>query len=303
MEPITLVTAFFDIGRKNYLRLSRDNSKYLNNFKFWARIKNNLIIYTSKDFSDEIMNIRKSFDLGDKTKIVIIDDLKNIEPDILNSMSNVSSNKYFLDFRLLRNATSNIPQYSYLMLLKTWFVNDAVKRELTSEKIAWIDFGFNHGGSLYTHPEDFDFEWNFNFEEKIHLFYYKSIDKKPIFETVRRLNDSIMGCLIYIPKKYASTLWNLNKESMKALNKVGLSDDDQLIQLMSLREKPEIFSLYESDWFLPLKQYGGTHLRTKILKKKFILLLLLSKIRLKFLKRKKVLEYIKITKKNLLKEL
>ena len=83
-----------------------------------------------------------------------------------------------------------------------------------------------------------------------------------IFSQVRRLSDCIMGCLIIIPEKYANELWELNRNAMLTLNDVGLIDDDQLIHLMSYRKKPDIFNLIESDWFLPLKTYGGDNLIT-----------------------------------------
>ena len=32
--------------------------------------------------------------------------------------------------------------------------------------VAWIDFGYNHGGEYYINPEDFNFEWKYNFSNK-----------------------------------------------------------------------------------------------------------------------------------------
>ena len=301
MNEITLVTAFFDIGRKDFQAIPRDNSKYFNHFKFWARMKNDLIVYTSPEFKDDIFEIRKNFNLESKTHIVVIDNIFNIEPSIFDKMSTISSNEYFKDFRFLPNATSNIAKYSYLMLLKTWFLKDATENFESSETIAWIDFGFNHGGDLYVDPNDFNFEWKYSFpSDKIQMFYYKKLDDKPIFETVKRLNDSIMGCLIVVPKTLTNTLWELNKDSMIALNKVGLIDDDQLIQLMSTREKPELFSLTESEWFLPLKTYGGNHLKTKkkIVRSRFRQFIFEIKIKNRL--RKKIKAYLKVTKHNLL---
>ena len=304
-KEINIVTAFFDIGRKDFSAIPRTNEKYFNNFKFWARIKNKLIVFTDTEMHKEkIYNIRKSFGLEEYTEIIIIEDLYSVELELYNNIKNVSKNEWFKDFRLLPNATSNIPEYSYLMLLKSWFLSEAVKRKLTSEIVAWIDFGFNHGGTLYIEPKDFSFKWEYPFSNKIHFFYYGSIDVKPIFETVRRLNDCIMGCLLVVPSQYCETLWELNKQSMEILNKVGLSDDDQLIQLMSYREKPDLFEMHKSDWFLPLKEFGGEHLRITTNKDKEKRLPHLRKLYLKFLitrKRKMIVKkYLKTTYKNLM---
>ena len=259
-KEITLVTAFFNIGRENFKAIPRSDSKYFKNFEAWARLKNNLIVYTQPQMASIVIDIRKKFNLEEKTTVIEIEDIYKIEPEILSRMREISKDKCFLDFRYLPNATSNIPEYSYLMLLKTYFVKDAVERGLTGEQVAWIDFGFNHGGDLYTNPKEFDFEWQYEFENKIHYFYYKKYDERPIFEIVRRLSDCIMGCLIIIPSMHANDLWKLNRGAMITLNDVGLIDDDQLIHLMSYRKSPELFKLVESDWFLPLKTYGGDNL-------------------------------------------
>ena len=68
MSEITLVTAYFDIGRGLWKKQERDNNKYIEYFRFWARIKNRLIIYTTEEFREEIYEIRKSFGLEDRTK-------------------------------------------------------------------------------------------------------------------------------------------------------------------------------------------------------------------------------------------
>ena len=63
MNDITIVTAFFDIGREKFKGYERGNNKYINYFKFWARINNNIIIYTNANFEKEIKQIREDFEL------------------------------------------------------------------------------------------------------------------------------------------------------------------------------------------------------------------------------------------------
>jgi len=260
---ITLVTAFFDIGRENFKAIPRTNNTYIENFKFWARMDNQLVVYTSPDMSETIREIRRGFGLIEKTKIIEIEDISLIEPAILKKMELIRDNGWFERFRILPDATSNIPRYSYLMFLKTWFLKDAVENGYASGNLVWFDFGFNHGGRLYTEPKEFAFEWNYDFSDKIHLFYYKKLDCKPIYETVRRLSDSIMGSPYVVPDHYCKTLWELTRESMLHLVSVDLYDDDQLLLLMAYRAQPDLFELHESDWFWPLKEYGGNHLSVR----------------------------------------
>ena len=56
------------------------------------------------------------------------------------------------------------------MLLKMWCVQDAVKRLETEKMVAWVDFGYNHGGAVLDITSDFNFEWKYNFPDKINIF-------------------------------------------------------------------------------------------------------------------------------------
>lgn len=262
MDKVTIVTAFFDIGRKDFKAIPRTNQKYLNDFKFWARMRNKLIVFTDRAYAPEVLNIRAEYGLEKLTEIIIIDDITTIEPEIFKRMKEIRANGWFTRFRILPNATSNIPIYSYLMLLKGWFMKEASIR-VSEGSLVWIDFGYNHGGACFTHSEDFDFEWKIPLKDKIHLFYYKNIDKKPIYETVRRLSDCFMGSPYIIPSQLCPIFWDLTKEAMNNLLNVDLYDDDQLLLLMASRKRPELFVIEESDWFLPIKTYGNPSMRTR----------------------------------------
>lgn len=265
MKEITVVTAFFDIGRKNFKTYSRTNNEYLDYFEKWARMENNLIIYTEKKMIEPIKEIRKKFGLLDKTKIIEIDNVKNIENEIYERMLKVSKDEYFLNFRFIKNATSNNAYYDYIMLLKYWFLNDATKYiDKKCKMMAWLDFGFNHGGKLYTNFEEFSFTWCTNLsDKKIHLFSLKELEDKPIFHIVQYLTDNLMGAPVIAPVSLCENLWELIKRSINSLLDVGFIDDDQLLLTMAYRIKPEIFEIHVSDWFLPLKESGAFHLTTR----------------------------------------
>lgn len=262
MKPTTIITAFFNIGREDFNAVPRSLDTYFDQFQFWARLKNPLVVYTTLDSRERILEIRESFGLRNRTTVVVIDDLFAIEPDIFQEMLKVSKDHWFRDFRLLPDATSGIAQYSYLMLLKTWFVADAVSRGLTNETTAWLDFGFNHAGRVYPKPEEFDFEWKCDddYYDKVVLFSMADPYDRPIFEFVRRLTDYIMGAMIIIPKSRANDLWAVNRESMLTLLRMGLIDDDQLIQLMSVRAQPDLFEVRRSEWFHPLRDASGAQM-------------------------------------------
>lgn len=70
---ITLVTAFFPIGRGNWSDSTRSDQKYLDYFSYWARIYNNLIVYTTSEFSEKIKNVREKYGRNNTTVITVND--------------------------------------------------------------------------------------------------------------------------------------------------------------------------------------------------------------------------------------
>lgn len=262
-EEVTIVTAFFDIGRKDFSTYPRANDEYLEYFKVWGKMKNKIVVYTNSAMGEEVRKYRKQYGLLERTTIIEIENEFLIDSELLESMKQVSNDKYFLDYRFITNALSNNYKYDYVMLLKYWCLSDAVKNKYADGMVAWMDFGFNHGSECYIKPEEFNFLWKTRLNNKIHIFTLEEITKKPIFHLVRTLSDNIMGCLIILPSKYCLELWKLIKEAMISLCDIGFIDDDQLLLLMAYRKRKEIFQVHQSTWFMPLKENGADHLTIK----------------------------------------
>ena len=261
---ITIVTAFFDINRKNYKENSRTNEEYAKFFEFWARIRNNIIVYTDSNMAKKVESIRKKFNLIDKTQIVIVDDVTTIEPDFLSRMKSCRTTD-FLNFRYIDNNADNDPYYNYIMFLKSWFVKDAVEKGYAKGLIAWLDFGFNHGGAVFPNEEEFDYLWEVNLPmDKITMFSFNDDDNKPIFRIVESYDVYIMGAPFIVPDKLAKKFWDLIKRSMDSLLNCGFIDDDQTLMLMASRIDPSLFNIIKSTWFMPLKICGGNHLNMRV---------------------------------------
>lgn len=262
MKEITIVTAFFDIGRENWSGFERDNSKYIAYFKFWARMKNKLVVYTDKETAEKVSQIRDEFGLKDRTQIVIVDDIKTLDPDMYERMARVLSNELAIKFRAKPNSPESYSAlYNYVVYLKPYFIVDAVKRGFADGMIAWIDFGYNHGGSFYTNPLDFDFLWKYDFTDEIHIFPVNPLDDTPIFEIVRKMKTYTAGGIIIAPANLWTNLSDLFRKGALSLANCGLMDDDQTLVIMAYRECPEIFKLNPiEDFFCPLKDFGGAHL-------------------------------------------
>ena len=261
-KDVTIITAFFDIGRKNFEgEFARSNEKYINYFKFWARLRNNIVVYTDSVTAEEVIKIRREFGLEDRTKIVIIDDYFKIEPEILDRMEKIVKSEEFLKFRYRPNPADNNAIYDYVMLLKSWCIKDAYENGFATGMLCWLDFGFNHGGDVFKVEEEFDFKLEVDLPmDKITLFSIEDYDNKPIFHVIQDYSVYMMGAPMYVPYNLAQKLWEDVKEAMNSLLDVGFIDDDQTLLLMSAIKYPERYNIIKSDWFMPLKEYGGEHL-------------------------------------------
>ncbi len=263
MKDITIVSAFIAIGRENYSTFARSNQKYVDYFKRWARIKNDLIFFCeSEELKQIVLDIRKQYGLEEKTRVVVIDDVFSVEKEIYAKMEEIEHSEHFQKFRGNVKTPENIAKYNYVMLMKYYFTFKASQMIEKDTQIAWVDFGFEHGGGTFADENDYAFLWEYDFGDKVNLFRLEYEEKRPIFEVCRTIHpDSMMGCLLIIPKNLAEKYWLDIRECMKSLVNVGLMDDDQLLLLMSQREHPDYVKATVSDWFLPIAQYGGEHFK------------------------------------------
>lgn len=259
---ITIITAFFDIGRGQIKNsdLVRSNKKYFDNFEFWARMRNKLIVYTEAQFADEVRERRAKYGLADKTTVVVIEDVFAVEREIFDRMTAISNRQDFRDYRFYNNAMSNGAPYDYIMLMKYYFLKEAVNAGLVEDMAAWVDFGLNHGGELYANPEEFDFEWNYDFSDKIHVITLKDPDKELSIRNLQLQTDCIMGGILVMPKALCEDLWNLVRNAMIGLLALDCIDDDQELLLMAYRTRPELFEKHPERSYLLLKECGNENL-------------------------------------------
>lgn len=262
-KEITVVSAFFNINRQAWKKFERTEDQYFEYFKGWAKLKNMIIVYCETDnMKNKIMQFRHELGLEDKTIVHIIKEFRNIDPELLSSIKKAAENKVQQGARLFdKNPEVWNADYDYVMLLKMWCVQDAVARGETGEMVAWMDFGYNHGGAILDINSNFNFTWKYDFPDKINVFLIQELDDRPIFDIVCTMDTYIMGTVIVGAAQLWNEFWNLMRTSMMELNNCGLTDDDQNIILMAYRRKPEIFNTYVSGWQLPLKQFGGEHIR------------------------------------------
>ncbi|OZG64368.1 WlaTC/HtrL family glycosyltransferase [Bifidobacterium eulemuris] len=257
---ITLVTAFFPIGRGAWSDSTRSDQKYLDYFAHWARMRNDLIVYTTPEIAPEVERIRQNLGRANTT-VVTIDDYATIDPQLLALMRSMAGTyppySLFPDKPEVTNA-----EYDYVMALKYWCMQQAATTTHT-EHLAWIDFGFDHGGTLYPAPESFDIQWEYPFEKDVTIFAVKRPDDAPVFDIVRRTDTFIQGDCLVAKTGYARHIYDDVREQYLHLLCCGMIDDDQIVLLMCARWNPEHYAILPSSWFSQLRDYTGEAPRTQ----------------------------------------
>jgi len=260
MNNITIVTAFFDIGRGDWSPdkglphyLQRTTDTYFERFGHLAKLENNMVVFTSEEFVGRVQSIR-----GDKPTKIIPIDFKNSFHQLREEITRVQNLKEYkakINPAQIKNPEYWNADYVLVNALKSSFVTKAIEAQYVKDDlVAWIDFGYCRE-PLTTN------EWLYNFDsEKIHFFNIKDWVEGTYIQDVIANNDvHITGPCIVGGKKSWYFLEALVHHSISELLKNDLIDDDQTLLLMSYLYKPEMFELHKvspDNWFVAFKDYN-----------------------------------------------
>lgn len=256
MRDITIVTAFFDIGRgdwkgvkngrpmENYL--ARSNDYYFECFERLAKVKNDMIIYTSPEFKQRIEDIRASHSPDARTVVIELDLYETLRgtKEVIQNVMLRPEYVLFVDNPQLPEYWN--PEYVLINFLKTDFVCSSFEQDLIkTELAAWIDFGYARNAD--TVPDNM--LWQYDFDPAfMHFFNLRELDNdRPLFDIVKTNSVYIMGCHAVGGKEAWTTNMQLNYSSLNMLLNCGLIDDDQTIMLMNVRAAPEKYKLHPID--------------------------------------------------------
>lgn len=262
MNDITIVTAFFDIGRGDWTPdkglphyLHRTTDTYMERFSHIAKLENDMIIYTSPEFVDRIKELRD----GRPTSILTVD-FKNNFKVLRDKITKVQKDPVYqskINPMQVRNPEYWSADYVVVNALKSSFVNRA-KETITTDLVAWMDFGYCREESTRNNVTHWKYPFN---KDKIHLFNIKDWKEGTFIENVIFNNDVYMtGPCIVAGKDMWIQLEQLVHHSLNELLNNNLVDDDQTLLLMSYLFKPELFELHsvsKEDWFIIFKDYNA----------------------------------------------
>lgn len=258
MANITIVTAFFDIGRSTWTPdkglphyLHRETLTYLDRFSIMAMLDNDMIVYTSSDLVDKVMSYRKGKE--DKTKVIAVDYVNEFK-EMRLAIASVQTNPEFqamINPYQVRNPEYWSADYVLVNLLKSIFVNRAISDNLVNtELVAWVDFGYCRNKEEFIKGT----EWNYDFDtDKMTLFRLKEFDTSRTIQDIIINNDVHMtGGAIIGGKSVWPSFLGLIQHSFNELYRHNMIDDDQTYLLMASLLKPELFKIYDvthgEDW-------------------------------------------------------
>lgn len=261
---ITIITAFFDIGRGGWsvenghpCYLQRSNEKYFKYFSNLAQLENDMVIFTSQDYVDQIREIR-----GDKPTTIINVCLDEKFADIKQQISKIQNSEIFrekIGAEQLKNPEYWSPEYVLVTNLKSYFVNKAIKEGLVhSQLAAWVDFGYCRNLKMLSKIK----KWNFTFaENKVHFFSIKKTFELTAESVQHAIFNNqafiIGGVIVAAPEKWVN-FSKLVYMCQKQMLEQNIVDDDQGIYLQALLVQPDLFEIHylgEDQWFDVFKRY------------------------------------------------
>lgn len=263
MSKISIVTAFYDIGRGDWSMemqknggplphyLQRSVDKYIDHFTRMCEIDTEIIVYTSSDIAPRLAAISPN------VKVVEYDYF-NLHKELRDKIELVQSSQQFVN-RInpyqVRNPEYWSKDYVGVTTLKAFYVTDAFERGLiTNEFASWVDFGYCRDDEHVPTSK----KWEYDFTPGLmHFFNYRDPDikqeKQQISLAVQNNVVYMIGGVFVAQKEQWKVLATDMKEALNYLLSVNLVDDDQGLLLMSYFKNPEMYELHKMPLGAPIE--------------------------------------------------
>lgn len=267
MSKISIVTAFYDIGRGDWSTsteknggplphyLQRSVDKYIDHFTRMCEIDTEIIVYTSSDIAPRLAAISPN------VKVVEYDYF-NIHKELRDKIEAIQTSPEFvkkINPYQVRNPEYWSKDYVGVTSLKAFYVADAFERGLiTNEFAAWVDFGYCRDDEHIPLTK----KWEYDFTPGLmHYFNFRDPDltQKKIQVSMAVQNNLvfIIGGVFVAQRAEWKSLAAEMKEALEYLMSIGLVDDDQGLLLMAYFRNPDAFELHKMDPNAPIEDVRG----------------------------------------------
>lgn len=276
MSDITIVTAFFDIGRGDLPKEKhgrplpwyqhRSIDTYFEYFEKQARLNNDMVIYTTPDLVDRVVALREKYGHGDKTVVV---QMPSYLPEGLEPLKEEIQRIMDLPEYIANIDNPQLIEYwhaDYVLvnIFKAMYVSSAINAgHVKTPLTAWIDFGYARSDETIP-TEVLDKGWKYDFDvNKIHMFNQRPVDviekERPISDIIKTGDVYIQGCHIVGGTEKWADFGLAVFANLRELVSHDLIDDDQTLLLLAALSHPELVELHYNspdDWFRVFKDYN-----------------------------------------------
>lgn len=263
MSKISIVTAFYDIGRGDWSTtveknggplphyLQRSVDKYIDHFTRMCEIDTEIIVYTSSDIAPRLAAISSN------VKVVEYDYF-NIHKELRDKIEAIQTSPEFarrINPYQVRNPEYWSKDYVGVTSLKAFYVSDAFERGLiTNDWAAWVDFGYCRDDDHVPASK----KWEYDFTPgKMHFFNYRDPD---LSRKLEQIQLAVLNNIVYIiggvfvgEKEQWKMLEDGMEKSMKLLMHNKLVDDDQGLLLSSYFMNPKKYELHKMPLVAPIE--------------------------------------------------
>lgn len=268
MSKITIVTAFFDIGRGEISTqdglpdyLIRTTDTYFDYFANLAKLENDMVVFVAKPHVEKVLALRN----GRPTQIIEFDFANKLNY-VKKLIHNVQTDAQFIS-KINPEQIKNIEYWSadYVLVnnLKAYFVNKAIKQGVVNtDMVAWVDFGYCRSTETLNGIKS----WEYDFDPKfVHMFTIRKNKKIQSHDDVMKFifNNEVYiigGSIVASQNKWQEFLKLLTK-NQKSLLQNQIIDDDQGLYLMCLFQNKHMFKLNylgKKQWFALFRKYDKT---------------------------------------------
>lgn len=270
MSEITLVTAFYDIGRSDWKSawFNRKSEEYLKSFETFLNYDYQMIIFVDDKHYDALTKMIAASEYASSKKLIRINETwmqENIwawsrldrETEIMNSVEY----KSLIPNRIAMGYPENVnPKYTIITHSKIDFVGYAIDNELCStDLVMWIDFGYFHNKLEPKHiPHKKIATEKFNWDT-INLCGMNPIDEsdRDVIATLKTAHVKICAYLFAATKVNMKKFQTMCHDALLFYQENGIADDEQAVWLHCYFTEKSFFSIHLfSEWHLGLKYFS-----------------------------------------------
>ena len=250
----TVVTAMFDIGRKDWPGFRRNYSKYLSHMTHVMQLRTNIIAFVDSKAAEAARRMRSHFG-ADKTEVVEmrLQDLPYFRHR--ERMQEIMDSEEFRRDNPLaagKHPEATYVEYDIVTLSKPFFLDRATRLDpFNSSYFVWLDGGYAHSDNVF--PDDGVWRPKDLFE---HSDKVTMIERKRGVDFYRNHKDHLHkmevavlnGGFIGGGKAVLQRLYAMSEEVVADWLVRGVVDDDQSLIMAVYYKDPSMFRLVRGDW-------------------------------------------------------